>query len=276
MHAILSLGATHYALISPNGAQYTPMAVTHRGKALQLLNTAMSRGDDCSKADLDSILATCYALVFQAFYMSDGLVDFTVMVRGCAMVTDRIRERFQRSGIFALRSQEEVTAMVGNWLPTELSLNQENLVASIQALDELVPFLQCNMHYKFYHAIRGAYAALQISPQHAFAALTEVYAVWYTMGNHDFMTFIAQGNHVTWGLFLHYITVEVLMHPFLKKACGPRDCVISFDVVRLHQWADTLYRNLPTPIRRLVKRQAEFIALDRDAMRREMDVSDLV
>ncbi|PLB55873.1 putative C6 transcription factor [Aspergillus steynii IBT 23096] len=265
MHAILSLGATHYALITPNGSHYTPIAIVHRGRALQLLGRALSKGDSCSDVEMDGILATCYTLVFQAYYMTDGLVDFAVMVRGCATVTNQIRARYKKSQMFTLQSQEEVSTMVGSWLPTEAPMStQANLVASIQDLEKLRPLLQSPAHRTFFEAIHQTYLALQHSPQEAFFWLTKIYEVWYDMENLEFMTFIAPGNYVSCALFMHYIAVEVLMRPLLDYTGRGRDMSYPFGTVLVHQWANTIYHKLPMSMRRLVKGQAELIASDKD------------
>ncbi|KAK1140085.1 hypothetical protein N8T08_010917 [Aspergillus melleus] len=227
MHAILSLGATHYALIAPSGSKYTPMAIAHRGKALQLLGTALSNGDSCSDTEMDGILATCYTLVFQAYYMSDGLVDFAVMVRGCATVTNQIRARYNKSRMFALQSQEEVSAMVGTWLPTEPLAIQDTLLFCIEDLEELRPLLQSPAHHTFFQAIRKTYIAMQYSPQEAFFGLTEIYAVWYDMENLEFMAFIVPGNHVSYAMFVHYIVIELLMRPLLVYAVAGIDASVG-------------------------------------------------
>ncbi|KAI9043837.1 putative C6 transcription factor [Aspergillus affinis] len=266
MHAILSLGATHYALIAPRGSQYTPMAIAHRGKALQLLSTALSNGDSCTNTEMDGILATCYTLVFQAYYMSDGLVDFAIMVRGCATVTNQIRARYNKSRMFALQSQEEVSAMVGTWLPTEPLSIENTLVSCVEDLEELRPLLQSPAHHAFFQVIRKTYIALQYSPQEAFFGLTEIYAVWYDMKNLEFMAFIRPGNHVSYALFMHYIAVEILMLPLLVYTGRGRDMSYPFGTVLLHQWADAIYHKLPVSMRRLVKGQAELIASDRDSV----------
>lgn len=266
MHAILSLGATHYALISPNGSQYTPIAIAHRGQALQLLGAALSKGDSCSDIEMDGILATCYALVFQAYYMTDGLVDFAVMVRGCATVTNRIRERYKKSQMFTIQSQEEVSTMVGSWLPDESMPIPEDLGSSYRDFEILRPFLQSSAHHAFFEAIRKTYMGLQKSPRAAFLGLTEIYAVWYDMEHLEFIAFIAPENLVSRALFMHYIAIEVLMRPLHVYTGGTRDMSYPFGTVVVHQWADTIYHKLPMSMRRLVKGQAELIASNkRDA-----------
>ncbi|KAF4218829.1 hypothetical protein CNMCM5878_004425 [Aspergillus fumigatiaffinis] len=88
LHALLSLGASYCSLASPQGYQYAPLVIAHRGKALKALGAILAKGDNCTITEVDSALATCIALTFQARHMSDGVIDFAVMVRGCSDAND--------------------------------------------------------------------------------------------------------------------------------------------------------------------------------------------
>lgn len=116
MHAILSLGASHLSRLT--GCDYRRESLTHRGLAISGLNHALSSSATPSDqegtttttttnhahnntdttplayGESDALLATCYALTFQASYMgggADGLADFITMVRGCALTTAKIK-----------------------------------------------------------------------------------------------------------------------------------------------------------------------------------------
>lgn len=189
MHAILSLGATHYGLATPNGSHYSLMAISHRGKALEYLSAALEKVDSCTAIYLDGILATCYALVFQAYYMSDGLVDFAVMVRGCTLVSNCIQARFIDSRMFSIQSQEQVAKLVEPWLSTDAHPDNGAIDLCIRDIDQLCPLLQSEGTTGFFNALRGIYSALLHSIRDGFSRLTEVYIIWHSMDNQQFMDF---------------------------------------------------------------------------------------
>lgn len=259
MHAILSLGATHYGLAAPNGSHYSLMAIAHRGKALEYLSTALKKVDSCTAISLDGILATCYALVFQAYYMRDGLVDFAVMVRGCTLVTNCIQARFIDSRMFSIQSHEQVAQLVGPWLSTDAHPDYGAIDLCIRDIDQLRPLLQSEGTMGFFKALREIYLALFHSIRDGFSRLTEVYIIWHSMENQQFVDFMASDNHIARALFLHYLAIDTLMRPFLLSVRGPKHTSLSLGAVVMDQWAHAVYCDLPAMIQHLVKYQVELI-----------------
>lgn len=259
MHAVLSLGATHYALTTQTNSQYAPMAIAHRGKALQLLSTALANVDRCTTAELDGILATCYALVFQSYYMSDGLMDFAIMVRGCGMVTNHMQSKLKRSGMFRLQTREQVVAMVTPSLPKHPYAHQEVLRTCLENLDKLSTLLQSHGEQEFFQALRNTYLGMQQSARDAFIGLTEVYAVWYNMQNREFMKFMASANHVTRSLFVHYFAIDTLVRPFLMDLHKQERPSVPFNAAIVSQWTRTVYDHLPDSMRGLVEYEIKLI-----------------
>jgi hypothetical protein len=263
MHAILSLGATHYALAAPPGTDYKHTAISHRGKALEHLSNALTKVDNCTDMDLDGILATCYTLVFQAYYMTDGLTDFAVMIRGCGMVTNYINSRFNGSKMFLLQTPEQVSELVAPWLSADAHPDQKVLDACTSDIDKLRPFLQGGGTQGFFNCLRKVYVALGHSVRDSFVCLTEVYTIWYTMDNHEFMMFIASANHVVRALFLHYLAIDTLMGPFMLSIRGRQREQFSllYGAAIKDQWAHTIYYSLPANMRAVVKHEADLIGL---------------
>lgn len=159
MHALLGLGGTHLAMMSTTPmdslaaiAQPTPSsnlrsstttpehstpcasssivsaqthtqianrALHHRSVALSGLNHAIT-ANDWSQNSVDAMLATTYALTFQATYLPhDGLVDFMTMVRGCALITGKIEENAAKS-TFALDPLAHVKVLEGEFVVQEI------------------------------------------------------------------------------------------------------------------------------------------------------------
>ncbi|KAG2001288.1 hypothetical protein GB937_010307 [Aspergillus fischeri] len=261
MHAILALGATHYSLVSPNGSEYSSTAIIHRGKALKALSAAIGKGPECTTTDMDIILATCYALVFQAYHMHDGLVDFAVMVRGCGVITNCIMDKYKTSQLFDLRTEEEAAeiALALADEPVSSPLLIDSLLA---AIDRLQPLFQSTIHHRFFRALRETLAALAISQRAAFVRLTRIYAVWYEAENREFLMFIAPANHVSRALFMYFLVIELVMLPVyirLRELSGTT--FVTTDLI-VHQWADAIYRELPSSIRELIELPMQIIAAD--------------
>ncbi|KAH2768870.1 hypothetical protein KXV52_005677 [Aspergillus fumigatus] len=266
MHAILALGATHYSLVSPNGSEYSSTALVHRGKALKELSAAIGKGPECTTTDMDVILATCYALVFQAYHMHDGLVDFAVMVRGCGVITNCIVDKYQTSQLFHLQTEEEAAEVALSLAdePVSSPLLVDSLLA---AIDRLQPLFQSAIHHRFFRALRETLAGLAISQRAAFVRLTRIYAVWYKADNREFLTFIAPANHVSRALFMYFLVIELVMLPVyirLRELSGTT--LITTDLT-VRQWADAIYRELPSSIRELVELPMEIIAADENTAR---------
>ncbi|KAL2223148.1 hypothetical protein M432DRAFT_587108 [Thermoascus aurantiacus ATCC 26904] len=219
MHAILSLGATHLSLIVPSGTEYTVAAVAHRGQALRGLSRMLAK-DDHTREELDAMLATCYVLTFQARYMTDGLVDFATMIRGCALVTERLPDKHYANSSAFVMDEEQYILNTAAGLPEGPSLDTTLLDKSIQTLEMVSPLLENDAHRRFYGAIMDTYTALKSSSRRGYLKFVAVYAVWYTMGHREFLEFIAQENSVSQILFVHHVA-------FLKG-----DAVPAGDVLR--------------------------------------------
>ncbi|EED13335.1 C6 transcription factor, putative [Talaromyces stipitatus ATCC 10500] len=261
MHAILCLGASHLSLISPKGDTYTTLAVEHLGSAL-------TTGDRCTRTELDLILATTYALTFQASYMIGGLTDFAFMVRGCAIITRHILNQYQRSEMFDLLMPEDVYAHVWPRLSAEPCYNPEILDTCIQTLESLQPLLQQDSHQLTYQAISSTYRTMKISAREGFIAFTFVYSSWEHMSNQEFMDFLDTSNHVSSLLLLHFVTVTIMMRPVFGML-RPSILETSKDALANHQWGANIYESLPEEFRGFVEWQYRFIAADKACIESE-------
>ncbi|KAL2840907.1 C6 zinc finger domain protein [Aspergillus pseudodeflectus] len=254
LHAMLSLGASHCSLTAPNGAQYGPVAIAHRGKALKALSAVLAKGDDSTVAEMDGALATCYTLTFQAHHMSDGVVDFAVMVRGCGLVTQWYLQQRRDSAIFPIQSNDNTIQMITSWLPWEPQhiQDEDKIISCIAALDSLQPFLQSPAHHAFYNALRLAYQAMVMSHRDAFTRLSMIYVTWGLMDNVEFLTFIAPGNHVSRALFVHYILVDSFLLPVHTEIGRARNLKYGGGHFMIYRWAETVYAGLPESLQELV------------------------
>ena len=84
MHAILGLAAHHLDLFMP-GCGFARQGMQHRVKAIQQLNTFISR-DVYSVADGDAAFGAVFSLIYQTSYVDDALFDYVTMMRGCKLI----------------------------------------------------------------------------------------------------------------------------------------------------------------------------------------------
>ncbi|KAL4994404.1 hypothetical protein BDV10DRAFT_176977 [Aspergillus recurvatus] len=266
LHSILSLGASHCALIAPNnhGLQYHKLAISHRGRALQALSGILSKGASCTVLEMDGALATCYTLTFQAHHMADGVTDFAVMVRGCGLVTDWYFEQRRESTIFDLKSQTEMAEMITGWLPVEMNPvhEPETVKACMRSLERLQVRLESPAHVSFYISLMTAYEALLLSHRHAFMALVAIYARWKEMDNGQFMAFVKPDNHISRALFMHFVTIDTFMKPVYFKLTRERNIASSGGYFLIYRWVEDVYTGLPREMREWVRDLVGYIAVD--------------
>lgn len=65
-------------------------ALHHRSIAVEGLSQNLGLMST-SEAASDALLATCYALAMQSLYLHGTLYEYLVMVRGCGLITNRVR-----------------------------------------------------------------------------------------------------------------------------------------------------------------------------------------
>jgi hypothetical protein len=88
MHAVLGMAASHLQVAT--GQNLHDIAMHHRVIAIRGSNEAISQTNR-SGADGDALLAACYALTFQSTYMAEGLAEFFLFVRGCAVLSYQLK-----------------------------------------------------------------------------------------------------------------------------------------------------------------------------------------
>lgn len=78
---MLALGASHLGTL--NGQGYEREALNHRVYAIKALNAHLAK-PNLTVADGDAAFGTLLNLLFQSVYITEGMVDFFSMIRGCA------------------------------------------------------------------------------------------------------------------------------------------------------------------------------------------------
>ncbi|KIW23462.1 uncharacterized protein PV07_11656 [Cladophialophora immunda] len=240
MHALLSLGASHLSRLT--GVDYRRESLIHRGQAIAGLNQALSQTAR-SYGEADAMLASCYALTFQASYMSDGLSDFITMVRGCALTTEKIKEEHSPTA-FNLQPDWHFKYMaprLQNLPPVDPRLLQD----AYTALESIRPFLTGGTEIDFHAALVDVITSLQASPASGYIQFIGVYGVWYELCHDSFKTFLDPNNLVAQLLLAYFVGVQLLMVPLAAHEWPHRADVSRVRVLQgTVEWAQGIFQRL--------------------------------
>src|SRR5271163_494698 len=176
MNAILALGASHLTRVTP-GEDYTTQAIVHRGHAIEGLNKALNKIDR-TYGESDAMLAACYALTFQASHMGDGMIDFITMVRGCALVTEKVK---QEGSTIAFNIERDAHLRIMSPRLDDLPDVDGDIVASgISCLTQVQHLLETSIEQQFHSAILNVLLSLQQSPRDGYIIFLYLYSIFYT------------------------------------------------------------------------------------------------
>lgn len=242
MHAILALGASHLNRVVPL-PEYEKDALTHRGHAIKGLNTCMAKSKH-EYGEADAMLATCYALTFQAAYMADGLSDFVVMVRGCALASGKIQEENAQTAFnIAPDRHRDVIQPRLHRLP---SVSPEHISRGLAALDEMQVYLEYEAEHRFYLALREVFCCLQQSPAAGYLTFTDLYRIWYELDNDAFRVFLDSSNTTIQILFGFFIGVQMMMAPLTAHEWPERaETAGVHSLFGMVDWMDSVASNVP-------------------------------
>lgn len=240
MHAILSLGASHLSRLT--GVDYRRESLVHRGQAIAGLNQALSQTAR-AYGESDAMLASCYALTFQASYMGDGLADFITMVRGCALTTEKIRQDHSPTA-FNLLPEYHFNYMAPR-LSRLPSVDPQLLEDGARALDDIRPYITSDTEIEFHAALVDAVAGLQVSPVSGYYQFIAVYGAWYGQRHDSFRTFLDPNNLIAQLLLAYFVSLQLLMVPLAAgewqhRADTTRVRVLSGTV----EWAENIFQRL--------------------------------
>lgn len=242
MHAILALGASHLNRVVPL-PEYEKDALTHRGHAINGLNTCMAKSKH-EYGEADAMLATCYALTFQAAYMTDGLSDFVVMVRGCALATSKIRlENAPTAFNLEPDRHHDIIRPKLQSLPT---LNADHISQGLTALDEVQVYLENEAEHKFYQSLRAIFLALQDSSAAGYITFCNLYKIWHELENDAFRVFLDPQNSTIQTLLGFFVGIQMLMAPLTAQEWPERANTAGTQcLLGLADWMESVASKVP-------------------------------
>lgn len=242
MHAILGLGASHLNRMTPTPA-YEKEALIHRGHAINGLNVCMAKSAHVY-GEADAMLATCYALTFQSSYMADGLSDFVIFVRGCALATTKIRDENAPTAFNLApdRHHEFVRPRLHN-LP---KVNPIHIQQGLIALDEVQVYLQHEAEHRFWLSMRDVFMSLQQSPAAGYLTFINLYRVWYDLDHDTFKVFLDVSNTTIQVLLGFFIGLQMLMAPLTAVNWPERaDTAGSQALLSMADWMENVASKVP-------------------------------
>lgn len=245
MHAILALGASHLNRVVPL-PEYEKDALMHRGHAINGLNTCMAKSKH-EYGEADAMLATCYALTFQAAYMTDGLSDFVIMVRGCALATTKIRHENAPTA-FNLepdRHHDIIRPRLQN-LPT---LHAQHISQGMASLDEMQIYLENQVEHKFYQSLRVIFQDLQESSAAGYITFCNLYHVWYELENDAFRILLDSHNSTIQILFGFFVGIQMMMAPLTAQEWPDRAGTAGTQcLLGLADWMESVASKVPSAL----------------------------
>lgn len=160
MHALLALSASHLNKLTTSGL--TNVAQAHRLAAIKGLNGVLDQPITTAEQG-DAILATCYALLMQSWYMDDGLPAFLIMTRSCELVTRQIRSHDVGS-ILAEENSDSRIERMRTRLKGAPTFTVECIRASLESLNAIQPLCHQAFEQDFWTKLQDSFIALAQSP----------------------------------------------------------------------------------------------------------------
>ena len=242
MNAILALGASHLTRVAP-GEDYTTQAIVHRGHAIEGLNKALNKTDR-SFGESDAMLAACYALTFQASHMGDGMIDFITMVRGCALVTEKLK---QEGSITAFNIDRDSHFQIMSPRLEDLpEVDREIVAAGVSGLTQTQHLLDTYTESQFHCALLNVLLSLQQSPQAGYVSFMYLYSIFYSGSHEQFADFVNPNNLVMRVLLAYFISLQFIMMPLSTHEWPDRaEHGKPEAMTGMIEWSDKIFESTP-------------------------------
>ncbi|KAG4411950.1 hypothetical protein IFR04_014924 [Cadophora malorum] len=246
MHAILGLAASHLELLT--GSDLSAQAIHHRVLAIKGSNNALQLKSRTG-SDGDALLAACYLLTFQSSYMKDGIHEFFQFVRGCALLSNQLREEKVPMAFF-LTSNDHFNFMEKRLIDLP-AINEELLECAERSLGALPGYFEVPVHEIFYTAMVVCLEAVKVSSLHGYFKFIFIYQSLNRMSNDLFRDFIDPENAISRILIAHFLAIQLIMLPILDREWAGRT---KNTPARMNlAWMTSIYESSPTHLRHLVE-----------------------
>ncbi|KAK0667544.1 hypothetical protein QBC41DRAFT_137465 [Cercophora samala] len=243
MHAMLGLAASHLDI---HGGNCASQALAHRVKAIQSLNTSLSK--PClSQAEGDARFAAMMALAFQASCMAEGMPEFLAMSRGCHIIANTAMGSMKNS-LFREFTQEgycdSVRRVIGI-VPLDLSEEQDMLIQDFtKSLRALGPLCKSPLEVKFLASTDAIAKAARTSASEAFSQFAALYSLFNHSSNEEFAPFVDPSNYPAQLLFIHFVLIEFAIGHIALTTVN-KGCRFAYRKRTCIAWMEKLAAGLP-------------------------------
>ncbi|ESU16055.1 hypothetical protein FGSG_09464 [Fusarium graminearum PH-1] len=211
LHSMLGLGASHLGLLTPSG--YEKAALKHRVVAIGALNKHLTKAI-FTQQDAEAAFGAMLNLTFQSAYMTDGLVDFLTMVRGCWLVGTQPSVNLD-STIFKTFGRvsylDKIKAIVreddqsNHYLDRAIAKGFCQSVQRLGSLCRSVPELQYLAHMQKIAILAST------NPAESYRELSFLYDGLGHLSSNDFASFIDTENYASQLVIIHMLVLEFVM-----------------------------------------------------------------
>ncbi|KFY49948.1 hypothetical protein V496_09694 [Pseudogymnoascus sp. VKM F-4515 (FW-2607)] len=239
MHAILALSASHLEKLSKSGL--TKVAQAHRLAAITGLNSHLDKPLKTA-ADGDAVIATCFALLMQSWYMDDGLESFLVMTRSCEIITKHVRDQ-KLDAILARDDCSRVENMRPR-LNGAPSYDLDFLSVASQSVNDVGLLCEEGYQWKLLTSLQECVASLAKSHMEAYMSHLNIESVLVSMDHEELLQLIDPQNVTSQLLLAHMVAVQLILRPIVCRE--RKQYTVTMFSIRMSRWIDMIYDNVGT------------------------------
>ena len=250
MHAVLALGASHLSRLIPDGTEFARLSHMHQNLAIRGFQRALTKTPRVH-GDLDALLGTCYALVFQATHMNDGLQDFWTMIRGCILIDHEItKEQAETAFHFGDEWRKRLTEP---WLDQIPPIYPSILQEGQKSFKALEPLVCSKTDARLYNVLLDTLDNMMTSTRSGFETFGSIYTCCYEIDYIEFQSFLESTNSVSMLLQGHYIALQILIAPVIELLTPGRDLRFAETIMGITGWGQDIYEGLPEILKGHIK-----------------------
>ncbi|EAQ85204.1 hypothetical protein CHGG_09218 [Chaetomium globosum CBS 148.51] len=238
---MLGLAASHLDIY---GANVSSHALTHRVKAITLLNQALSTRPT-STAEADARFAAIFALAFQASCMPEGMTEFMSMIKGCHVIAKTSLLEYQDS-LFKVFTRDgygnSVRKILGT-APIVLQRKDEDLLSGfLESLRALGPLCTSSLEVRFLASTEHVVKIARVSAAEAFAHFSEHYGLVLHAAPEEYAPFVDPNHYPAQLLLIHFVLIEFAIGYIALGEVGRR---FAYREKSCIAWMNQLAANLP-------------------------------
>ncbi|KAF4617944.1 hypothetical protein G7Y89_g15039 [Cudoniella acicularis] len=238
MHALLALSASHLNKLTTSDLAST--AKSHRLAAIKGLNSVLDQPVTTAEQG-DAILATCYSLLMQSWYMDDGLPTFLVMTRSCDLVTRQI----QQQEVGSILAQENLDSRIERMRPRlngAPTFSVECIRSSLISLNAVQSLYLRTFEKHLWTSLQDCFISLASSPAQAYQSFLEIEKSLTGMESSELEQLMDPCRITSQLLLAHFVALQLIMRPI---ACRERKVhTVTMYGIRMDSWISEIRKRV--------------------------------